>query len=155
GRTVVPMGKGAYPYEVLAKYGVHPGWTAREIDGLVPYGAEVRRAWDALRFPQRRLQVDYLLLRVASTSSLPDLHHELLTAQGPLNADRLRALLEADYPIWLLLEGKRDEACNELRHLLQNRPADARTAHRLALLALADARAKEQQGQHKAAFEDW
>lgn len=63
--------EGEYPYDALAPVGVTPASTAREIlDASYELMARclmtssVRRAWDELRAPDRRLVVDFFLYDV-------------------------------------------------------------------------------------------
>lgn len=64
-----------FPYVVLADAGVTPTSSMKEIKdagfhltagGMTP---EKRRAWDGLRVPDRRLAVDFFLLRQAPETS--------------------------------------------------------------------------------------
>jgi hypothetical protein len=58
-----------FPYDLLARVGITPGSTMREIreasfalmlqGGMTP---EIRKAWDALRRPEQRLVADFFMI---------------------------------------------------------------------------------------------
>jgi hypothetical protein len=141
------------PYAVLGEAGIHPNSSAAAIKDasftLMEKGAmtpEARLAWDELRSPAGRLRVDAFLYRLQDPEELCSSLDQL--ASG-LHADLIAALgqaLPGDAPLFLLLDGRREEAIAAWEKLLGEDPAGTAAAHGLALACYFHARGLEESG---------
>jgi hypothetical protein len=78
---------GLFPYDALASVGITPASSMKEIldasfdlmaQGLMT--SEVRQAWDQLRFPEKRLFVDFFLYQVDLPAEIARISEELADA---------------------------------------------------------------------------
>ncbi|WJV45512.1 CHAT domain-containing protein [Streptomyces flavofungini] len=154
-----------YPYRALRAVGVHPGVSMAAVSDasytLLERGGMTwseRVAWDRLRLPGRRLQVDALLyrwqqpdgLRAALATLSPDDEHA-----GPGFVDVLCERFPGDAPLLLLLARGRDAATAEWERRLAAAPGDMATAHGLAVARLWQAQELEQSGAWEHAVRTW
>ncbi|WP_405662403.1 CHAT domain-containing protein [Streptomyces sp. RK9] len=154
-----------YPYRALRTAGVHPGVSMAAVSDasytLLERGAMTwseRVAWDQLRLPGRRLQVDALLyrwqrpdgVRAALATLSPDDEHA-----GPGFVDVLCERFPDDAPLLLLLARGRDAATAEWERRLAAAPGDMAAAHGLAVARLWQAQDLEQSGAWEHAVRTW
>ncbi|MFD9886013.1 CHAT domain-containing protein [Streptomyces alboflavus] len=154
-----------YPYRALRTAGVHPGVSMAAVSDasytLLERGAMTwseRVAWDQLRLPGRRLQVDALLyrwqrpdgVRAALATLSPDDEHA-----GPGFVDVLCERFPGDAPLLLLLARGRDAATAEWERRLAAAPGDMAAAHGLAVARLWQAQDLEQNGAWEHAVRTW
>ncbi|ARX87198.1 hypothetical protein SMD44_06679 [Streptomyces alboflavus] len=154
-----------YPYRALRTAGVHPGVSMAAVSDasytLLERGAMTwseRVAWDQLRLPGRRLQVDALLyrwqrpdgVRAALATLSPDDEHA-----GPGFVDVLCERFPGDAPLLLLLARGRDAATAEWERRLAAAPGDMAAAHGLAVARLWQAQDLEQSGAWEHAVRTW
>lgn len=154
-----------YPYRALRAAGVHPGVSMAAVSDasytLLERGGMTwseRVAWDRLRLPGRRLQVDALLyrwqepdgLRAALATLSPDDEHA-----GPGFVDVLCERFPGDAPLLLLLARGRDAATAEWERRLAAAPGDMAAVHGLAVARLWQAQDLEQSGAWEHAVRTW
>ncbi|MFD9073070.1 hypothetical protein [Streptomyces lasiicapitis] len=154
-----------YPYRALRTAGVHPGVSMAAVSDasytLLERGRmswSERVAWDRLRLPGRRLQVDALLYRWRDPDGLraelaglsPDDEHA-----GPAFVDVLCERFPDDAPLLLLLARGRDAATAEWARRLAAAPGDMAVAHGLAVARLWQAQELEQSGAWEHAVCAW
>ncbi|MFD5702267.1 CHAT domain-containing protein, partial [Streptomyces lasiicapitis] len=154
-----------YPYRALRTAGVHPGVSMAAVSDasytLLERGRmswSERVAWDRLRLPGRRLQVDALLYRWRDPDGLraelaglsQDDEHA-----GPAFVDVLCERFPDDAPLLLLLARGRDAATAEWARRLAAAPGDMAVAHGLAVARLWQAQELEQSGAWEHAVRAW
>ncbi|EPH45521.1 hypothetical protein STRAU_1426 [Streptomyces aurantiacus JA 4570] len=154
-----------YPYRALRAAGVHPGVSMAAVSDasytLLERGRmswSERVAWDRLRLPGRRLQVDALLYRWHEPDALraelaglsPDDEHA-----GPGFVDVLCERFPDDAPLLLLLARGRDAATAEWERRLAAAPGDMAVAHGLAVARLWQAQDLEHSGAWEHAVRTW
>ncbi|MDJ1137446.1 CHAT domain-containing protein [Streptomyces iconiensis] len=155
----------AFPYLALRGVGITPGSSTEEVQNavyaLMEHGAMAwheRVAWDQLRMPAKRLQLDALLYRLRDPAGL----REKLTALpsggvagGGEPLDLLCAQLPDDTPLLVLLARGRQEAIEVWERRLRATPADMDTVHALAVARLWEARELEESGAWEHAALSW
>ncbi|GGS16168.1 hypothetical protein GCM10010252_64580 [Streptomyces aureoverticillatus] len=154
-----------YPYRALRAAGVHPGVSMAAVSDasytLLERGRmswSERVAWDRLRLPGRRLQVDALLYRWHEPDALraelaglsPDDEHA-----GPGFVDVLCERFPDDAPLLLLLARGREAAAAEWERRLAAAPGDMTVAHGLAVARLWQAQELERSGAWEHAVRTW
>lgn len=95
---------GLFPYDALNAVGITPASSMKEImdasfelmvQGLMT--PEIRQAWDQLRFPEKRLFVDFFLYQVDLPAEIARLSEELAdTALEEIETTDVSALLTID-----------------------------------------------------------
>ncbi|MER5253239.1 CHAT domain-containing protein [Streptomyces sp. NPDC002855] len=153
-----------YPYFALRDAGVDPGATMDVVNDasytLLERGGMTwseRVAWDRLRLPGRRLQLDALLYRWHSPAALRDAMAGLSPDEGA-GAGLLGDLCERfpqDAPLLLLLARDREAAAAEWERRLAAAPGDMAVVHGLAAARLWQAQELEQSGAWEHAVTAW
>ncbi|MFG2498050.1 CHAT domain-containing protein [Streptomyces sp. NPDC048441] len=157
-------GDPAYPYFALRDAGVDPGASMDVVNDasytLLERGGmtwDERVAWDRLRLPARRLQLDALLYRWHSPAALRDAMAGLSPDEGA-GAGLLGGLCERfphDAPLLLLLGRDREAAAAEWERRLAAAPGDMTVVHGLAAARLWQAQELEQSGAWEHAVTAW
>ncbi|WP_160507820.1 CHAT domain-containing protein [Streptomyces sp. BA2] len=153
-----------YPYFALRDAGVDPGATMDAVNDasytLLERGGMTwseRVAWDRLRLPARRLQLDALLYRWHSPAALRDAMAGLSPDEG-VGAGLLGDLcgrFPRDAPLLLLLARDREAAAAEWERRLAAAPGDMAVVHGLAAARLWQAQELEQSGAWEHAVTAW
>ncbi|MGW7073978.1 CHAT domain-containing protein [Streptomyces sp. NPDC054871] len=153
-----------YPYFALRDAGVDPGATMDAVNDasytLLERGGMTwseRVAWDRLRLPARRLQLDALLYRWHSPATLRDAMAGLSPDEGAaagLLGD-LCGRFPRDAPLLLLLARDREAAAAEWERRLAAAPGDMAVVHGLAAARLWQAQELEQSGAWEHAVTAW
>ncbi|MFI6088697.1 CHAT domain-containing protein [Streptomyces sp. NPDC051218] len=163
-----------YPYFALRDAGVDPGATMDVVNDasytLLERGGMTwseRVAWDRLRLPARRLQLDALLYRWHSPDALRDAMAGLSPDDGAgsgagsgtgAGAGLIGDLCERfprDAPLLLLLARDREAAAAEWERRLAAAPGDMAVVHGLAAARLWQAQELEQSGAWEHAVTAW
>lgn len=152
-----------FPYLALKGVGITPGSSTEEVQNavyaLMEHGAMAwheRVAWDQLRMPARRLQLDALLYRLRDPAALREKLAALPSGErcgDPL--DLLCSQLPDEAPLLTLLARGRQEAIQVWEHRLRAAPADMETVHALAVARLWEARELEESGAWEHAALSW
>lgn len=153
-----------YPYLALRDAGVDPGSTMDAVNDasytLLERGGMTwseRVAWDRLRLPARRLQLDALLYRWHSPAVLREAMAGLSPDEGA-GAGLIGDLCERfpqDAPLLLLLARDREAAAAEWERRLAAAPGDMAVLHGLAATRLWQAQELEQSGAWEHAVTAW
>ncbi|MEU5957085.1 CHAT domain-containing protein [Streptomyces sp. NPDC047525] len=153
-----------YPYFALRDAGVDPGATMDVVNDasytLLERGGMTwseRVAWDRLRLPGRRLQLDALLYRWHSPAALRDAMAGLSPDEGA-GAGLIGDLCERfpqDAPLLLLLARDREAAAAEWERRLAAAPGDMAVVHGLAAARFWQAQELEQSGAWEHAVTAW
>lgn len=157
-------GDPTYPYFALRDAGVDPGATMDAVNDasytLLERGGMTwseRVAWDRLRLPARRLQLDALLYRWHSPAALRDAMAAISPDEGA-GAGLIGDLCERfpqDAPLILLLARDREAAAAEWERRLAAAPGDMAVVHGLAAARLWQAQELEQSGAWEHAVTAW
>ncbi|WP_405868198.1 CHAT domain-containing protein [Streptomyces sp. NBC_00005] len=153
-----------FPYLALRDAGVGPG-SAMDVVNEVSFTLMEREdtrwtwpervAWDRLRVPARRLELDALLYRWHAPAAVREAVAHLAPDDGP---DPLEALCERfpkDAPLLLLLARGRDAAVAAWKERLASAPGDMAVVHGLAVARLWQARELEHSGAWEHAVRAW
>jgi tetratricopeptide (TPR) repeat protein len=144
-----------YPYDVLKLFAIHTRSSSREVQDVFPTTREEREAWDVLRYPRYRLKADFFLYQIQDEDRLFEFQEWMRSKVTAPRVAEVCDRLHEDAPIMLLLLGYRQEARRIWEELQQQHPSDIRIAHRLALLAYAEAQHCETDGHYGGATEAW
>ncbi|MFE0138183.1 hypothetical protein ACFWY6_42555 [Streptomyces sp. NPDC059037] len=151
-----------YPYFALRDAGVDPGSSMDAVSDasytLLERGGMTwseRVAWDRLRLPGRRLQLDALLYRWHSPAALRDAMAELSPDDGAGLLGDLCERFPEDAPLLLLLARDREAAAAEWERRLRDAPGDMAVVHGLAAARLWQAQELEQSGAWEHAVGVW
>ncbi|MEV8017075.1 CHAT domain-containing protein [Streptomyces sp. NPDC086554] len=152
-----------YPYFALRDAGVDPASSMDAVSDasytLLERGGMTwseRVAWDRLRLPGRRLQLDALLYRWHSPAALRDAMAGLSPDDGqPGLLGDLCERFPEDAPLLLLLARDREAAAAEWERRLRDAPGDMAVVHGLAVARLWQAQELEQSGAWEHAVGVW
>ncbi len=148
----MPWEEGDCPYDVFAKMGISPASTMADcknlgLDAQAEFGglSEIeRQASDALRLPQKRLQVDFGLYTVSDPDRVRALLKQLRSvpegASPGMTSMRIVNALKEDGGILLALCGERvdyEGAVNCFLKQARRRPEDVRALHHAGVAAAA------------------
>ncbi|WP_328432240.1 CHAT domain-containing protein [Streptomyces sp. NBC_00453] len=153
-----------FPYLALRDAGVGPG-SSMDVVNEVSFTLMERQdtswtwpervAWDRLRVPARRLELDALLYRWHAPAAVREAVAHLAPGDGP---DPLVALCERfprDAPLLLLLARGREAAVAAWEERLAGTPGDMAVVHGLAVARLWQARELEHSGAWEHAVRAW
>ncbi|WP_033322595.1 CHAT domain-containing protein [Streptomyces yerevanensis] len=153
-----------FPYLALRDAGVGPGtsmdavgemsFTLMERDGTSWTWPE-RMAWDRLRVPARRLELDALLYRWNAPSAVREAVAHLVPDDGPDPLDALCERFPRDAPLLLLLARGREAAVAAWEQRLASAPGDMAVAQGLAVAWLWQAWELEHSGAWEHAVRAW
>ncbi|MFF4252493.1 CHAT domain-containing protein, partial [Streptomyces sp. NPDC001663] len=153
-----------FPYLALRDAGVGPGssmdvvnnlsFTLMERDGTTWTWPE-RVAWDRLRVPARRLELDALLYRWHAPAAVREAVAHLAPDDGSDPLDALCERFPKDAPLLLLLARGRDAAVAAWEERLAKTPGDMTVVHGLAVARLWQARELEHSGAWEHAVRAW
>jgi tetratricopeptide (TPR) repeat protein len=153
-----------FPYLALRDAGVGPGssmdvvndlsFTLMERDGTSWTWPE-RVAWDRLRVPARRLELDALLYRWHAPAAVREAVAHLAADDGGDPLDALCERFPKDAPLLLLISRGRDAAVAAWQERLTHTPGDMAVVHGLAVARLWQARELEHSGAWELAVGAW
>lgn len=156
------LGDPTFPYLALRAAGVTPGSPTYVVMNA-PYALmerggmtfQERVAWDQLRLPGQRLQLDVLLYQFRDFQGLQDQLARLPLGDFPELLDELCRCLPDDAALLILLTKGREEAIAEWERRLRAAPGDMAVVHCLAVVHFWSARELEESGAWELAGLAW
>ncbi|GAB2717030.1 CHAT domain-containing protein [Streptomyces bullii] len=153
-----------FPYLALRDAGVGPGSSMDVVNevsftlmerGGTTWSWQERVAWDRLRVPARRLELDALLYRWHAPNAVREAVGHLAPDDGSDPLDALCERFPRDAPLLLLLARGREAAVAAWERELAAAPGDMAVVHGLAVARLWQARELEHSGAWEHAVRAW
>ncbi|MEV0091410.1 CHAT domain-containing protein [Streptomyces sp. NPDC050738] len=151
-----------FPYQALRSAGITPGSPSEKVKDatytLMEQGAmswQARVAWDRLRIPAQRMQLDALLYRVRQPRALRDELSRIQPGDPAELLDDLCHKLPDDAPLLVCLARDREEAVGLWEERLRTAPDDMDTLHALTVARYWEAQELEESGAWEHAAVSW
>ncbi|MFC4885110.1 CHAT domain-containing protein [Streptomyces beijiangensis] len=151
-----------FPYQALRSAGITPGSPSEKVKEatytLMEQGAmswQARVAWDRLRIPAQRMQLDALLYQVREPRQLREELSRIQPGDAGQLLDDLCRKLPDDAPLLVCLARDREEAIGLWEERLRAAPDDMDTLHALTVARYWEAQELEESGAWEHAAVSW